>query len=933
MSLAKSYLRYEPYKSFGLITTFPCPVLFDRKGSGCFSGASEAVNVWNVRTGVLVSVLKLEDVTSPVTVIAVHPDRDQIAVGYSDGWIRIWDVKQKTVLLKYKAHRSAVNCLSFNKGGSYLASGGNDNDIVIWDVIAEQGLAKLSSHTNAITSVRFLEKTRGLVSSSKDTFIKVWDLDTQFCVQTVVGSPSEIWDIDVNEEETRIITICSDTEIRVYKILNMEEIKPVVPEDNDQLLTEQFKRIEYFGSIERKGSGRGTQIKFTYDGSLIGVLSSNRQLEILYVHTEEEVDKKKKKRVRRERKKWNEKLESGEVEGEYEYSGDNPTDEYSHKQIVKLKSKIMSFDFEHGKRGKEILFATNDNKIELYKRKKQSVDKLASIFLPGHRHPIRYTSISSNNQMLLTTSTDEIKIWNMSTTNCIRTMASGYGLCGFFVPGDRHALIGTKEGAIELYDLNGAECIAKNEEIHKDAIYSVELKPDKTGFLSASTDKVLTIWDFELKIDENGAKKLDIVPTQTIDMPDGIFCAKFSPNGKYIAVSLADNTVRIYFADTLKFYLSLYGHKLPVTTLDFPDDSTIIATASADKNIRIWGLDFGDCHRSIFAHDDTITKIEFARGTHYLFSCSKDGTLKYWDMDKYERIMTLNGHNGAIWGMALTQDAEFAITVGQDRRVRIWERTKEILIVDVERETEMENELDSLIEAEGARSDMMQEDGAISIVTSESVKVGETLVEAIELAEEEKAKFDVFEKRVTELKLSMNPQAFQKLEESNSSLLQPPEKHQMMPGTPEDYVYGKINAIPGSILESVLASLAFDQVLVLLAYIDTWIKSNKDIEKICRILFFLLRMNQVHISSHKACLMVLDSLREHTRKSINEFKNLIGFNMAAMNFMRREIEARGDTQLFEISEKLHKLKLESASSRTSKRNYWEESSEEEDFEP
>ena len=43
----------------------------------------------------------------------------------------------------------------------------------------------------------------------------------------------------------------------------------------------------------------------------------------------------------------------------------------------------------------------------------------------------------------------------------------------------------------------------------------------------------------------------------------------------------------------LKFYLSLYGHRLPVMTLDVSDDSQIIASGSADKNVRLgwWGLE------------------------------------------------------------------------------------------------------------------------------------------------------------------------------------------------------------------------------------------------------------------------------------------------------------------------------------------------------
>lgn len=55
---------------------------------------------------------------------------------------------------------------------------------------------------------------------------------------------------------------------------------------------------------------------------------------------------------------------------------------------------------------------------------------------------------------------------------------------------------------------------------------------------------------------------------------------------------------------SLKFFLSLYGHKLPVLCMDISSDGDLLVSGSADKNLKIWGLDFGDCHKSIFAHAD-----------------------------------------------------------------------------------------------------------------------------------------------------------------------------------------------------------------------------------------------------------------------------------------------------------------------------------------
>lgn len=94
-------------------------------------------------------------------------------------------------------------------------------------------------------------------------------------------------------------------------------------------------------------------------------------------------------------------------------------------------------------------------------------------------------------------------------------------------------------------------------------------------------------------------KQLALVHVRTLKMTDDILCLKYSPNGRFLAIALLDSTVKIFFSDTLKFFLSLYGHKLPVLSLDISLDSKLLVTCSADKNVKIWGLDFGDCHKSI----------------------------------------------------------------------------------------------------------------------------------------------------------------------------------------------------------------------------------------------------------------------------------------------------------------------------------------------
>lgn len=45
-------------------------------------------------------------------------------------------------------------------------------------------------------------------------------------------------------------------------------------------------------------------------------------------------------------------------------------------------------------------------------------------------------------------------------------------------------------------------------------------------------------------------------------MSDDVLSVRYSPNGKLLAVALLDSTVKVFYQDSLKFFLSLYGHKV-----------------------------------------------------------------------------------------------------------------------------------------------------------------------------------------------------------------------------------------------------------------------------------------------------------------------------------------------------------------------------------
>ncbi len=354
-------------------------------------------------------------------------------------------------------------------------------------------------------------------------------------------------------------------------------------------------------------------------------------------------------------------------------------------------------------------------------------------------------------------------------------MECGYGLCAAFAPGARHALVGTKAGGIVFIDV-AAATVTRTLPAHGGPLWSLALQPDGAGFATGGGDKEVKFWEFSMAPPERDAdapppqpsdpptvKTLAARHMRTLRLTDDVLCVRFSPDGKLICVALLDATVKVFFADTLKFFLSLYGHKLPVLAMDVSSDGALLASGGADKNVKLWGLDFGDCHRSIRAHDDSVTALAFVPRTHYLFTASKDKTLRYWDADTFEPLLTLAGHASEIWGLAISASAggDFVVTAGHDRALRRWQRTEEPFFVEEERERRLESLFEEGLEdtaekgapgaalgADGPDGAPKPDEGATALAGRRSMATlgaSESIVDALEMAAAEgvrRAEFD-----------------------------------------------------------------------------------------------------------------------------------------------------------------------------------------------
>lgn len=939
IAMVKSYNKYELSLMFGTVTAGESNVLSVSEGAGssvsagrAFVGANEEVYCWDVKKGELLSRWRDSSNTSQVTAISRETvDGELFAIGHEDGTIRIWDSKTESVVISFNGHKSAITTLAFDKSGTRLASGAKDTDIIVWDLVAEIGLFKLRGHKDQLVGLYWIypetpegygegqntaafNSTDGFIlSASKDALIKLWEISSRHCLETHLAQTNgECWAMAVSPDSTGCITSGSDGELKVWSI-DLQRLNYTSNAEGDQSQCLQDR-----GVLRRQGKERTVGVHFHPRADYFAVHGIEKAVEVWRIRPREEVMRSlaRKRKRRREKAATEDGINGSTKKDEEDSISPQISDAFVPYTIVRPAGKVRSIDWIKDKSRKSLYLLTTltNNQLEVYNlmaykgtKKPDSeghVDytRTFSVDTPGHRTDVRAISLSSDDRMLASASSGSLKVWNTRTGSCLRTLECGYALCCSFLPGDKIVVVGTKSGELEIFDIASSSLIDRLQ-AHGGSTWTLQVHPDGHSMATGSADKTVKFWNFEIVQEEipgtkRTAPKLKLAHTRTLKVNDDVLSVCFSPDSRLLAVSTLDNTVKVFFNDTLKLFLNLYGHKLPVLNMSISSDSKLIATCSADKNVRLWGLDFGDCHKAFFAHNDSIMQVSFIRQpqspeeTHYFFSASKDRLLKSWDGDKFEQIQKLDGHHGEIWAMAVSKTGDFVVTASHDKSIRVWQMTDEPIFLEEEREKEMDELYESTLTTSlDADHELDGDDGGDAVAASKqtvaTLTAGERIVEALEVGAED-------------LKV-INEWKVRKAANPNIARPQRDPLFLAVGGiSAERHVLNVIQKIPSASLLDALLVLPFSVLHALFTFINIWVQRQWDVSLVCRVLFFMLKTHQRQIVASKELKKTLEGMRGHLRHTLGEMKDLMGFNVAALKFIENKTKDQNIATIEEV---------------------------------
>jgi WD40 repeat protein len=627
-----------------------------------------------------------------VTAVAYAPDGKRLASGSRDHTISLWDAAVGREIRRYCGHQGSVTALVFTPDGRMLISGSEDRTIRFWQVATGKPAGPVLDQDMPIADLAVTPDGKTVASVTTAGAIRLWEVATGKQQRQLPGPEQTRQSLSFSPNGRLLASACKDHPVRLWDVAQGQLQPPLQPAhqardtvafapDGKRLATgcqkAQFCLWDLSsGSGPRlRGDGRsGEHLVFSPDGKILAAgLGSSWELW--------DVTPRPGTNPFQVIARWSLTLIRylslfvGEPRNlipcfhEFLFSlyGKDATDKPRH--VLESPNHSLS----------KAAFSPDSTRIALGSGLRLCVWDTASgqecLQTGSPDQAILSVALTADGQTAATASTDGIRVWEAATGRMLywfegqRNARDSFAIA-FSPDGKLIAVGGSNSGRGSLEDDAIGLCDrATGKEVrqlagHISTVTCLGFSADGKLLASSSRDRTIRLWDVA-----TGKLRQRLVYEHAVD-----FLA-LAPDGQTVAAGCTEQNVIVVCKVATGQRLRELPHRQPVRCAAFSPDGVWLATSSADQGVHLWNTVTGHERSPVLGPQDSARAVAFSPDGKTLASAGRDHTIHLWEVASGQERQQFRGHRGDVTSLAFSADGQRLISGSADTTALVWDVT------------------------------------------------------------------------------------------------------------------------------------------------------------------------------------------------------------------------------------------------------------------